>query len=398
MLLPVLALSTAFALADDPSPPPAADSTAAPPPATTTPAPPPGDGTTTPPPTGTPAPTADGSTPPADGTTPPPTLDISEALKTRDLTASEVKELQPKRWKLPQDPYGQTDFTAYCLEWGEVKLGVTGVTVGVLPRVQLGTNPILDALRLPNGALKWDFARLGPVDLAGLGDVYVLPTKTFTASFVEAGAMTSIQILKPWSVHLSGVYDHIAADGLPDFSKIPDILQTVNDTAATLQENNTNLHLAANALTVRLATDYRFNRRDSILLRSQAVVWSGLTAHATSDLPAIAGLDSILGQDKANAPVSIANSFIVSLSYQLTFKHVDLRGGYGVESVPDPPFAWVLGAWDASYRLGGETRRSETRMKKTWLQNLRDVRKARKEVKGTPTEGAAEKKDTTEKK
>lgn len=438
MSLLALALTSSLALAGEApveAPPPAAEVSAAadaPPPADA--AAPPVDGSTpSPAPEQPPAApvdpaptagTAGEATPepeaPADPEAPPtdpdapPAIDISQALKTRDLTTSEVKDLQPKRWKLPQDPYGQTDFTAYALEWGEVKLGVTGITVGVLPRVQLGTNPVLYALKLPNAALKWNFVRAGPVDFAALGAAYVLPTPGFTGSFIEAGLMTSVQILPPWSFHLSGIYDHIGADGLPDFSQIPDILQTVSDATAELEANDTAIHLDANAFTVRAATDYRFNRRDSLLLRGQAIVWSGLTAHATSELPAIAGLDSILGQDKDSGTLveSIKRSYIVSISYQLTFKHVDLRGGYGggalepkAETDPGPrqavtPFAWVLGAWDASYRLGGKTRLTETRMKKTWLGNLRDVKKARKSGKGTPTENAAdkEKKEKKEKK
>lgn len=416
MLLTALALCS-LAFADDPpatdpaAPPAPADGSSADPAASDAPADAPGDT----PADDTPADGTPTDTPPADGTPPadaPPAIDISEALKTRDLTTNEVKDLEPKRWKLPQDPYGQTDFTAYSLEWGEVKLGITGITVGVLPRVQLGTNPVLDVLKVPNGALKWNFLRAGPLDFAALGAVYVLPTAGFTGSFAEAGAMTSIQILKPWSFHLSGIFDHIGASGLPDFSKIPDILQSVSDATASLQENNTALTFEANAFTVRAATDYRFNRRDSLLLRGQAFVWSGLTAHASSDLPAIVGLDSILGQDKHSGTVaqSIASSYVVSLSYQMTFKHLDLRGGYGTgalepkaETDPGPrqavtPFAWALGAWDASYRFGGKTRLTETRMKKTWLSNLKDVRKARKSGKGTPTEGAADtKKDKKEK-
>lgn len=326
---------------------------------------------------------------------PPPDLDLSQALKTRDLTAAEVKELQPKRWKLPQNPYAQTDFTAYTLEWGEVKIGLAAITVGVLPRVQLGTAPILDVLKVPNGNIKWDAARVGPFDFAALGSVFVLPSRGFTGSYLEAGAMTSVQILKPWSFHLAGFYDRITADGLPDLTKISPLLLTASKEEIAqlntdLRMNNTNLSVEANAVSVRAATDVRFNRRDSIILFGQATVWSSLSSELSSDgsLPPIVALDSLLmDADKEGGPAKLSKSYIVSLSYQASWKHVDARIGYGSSATP---FAWLLPATDLSYRIGGKTRVSETRMTKTWLQNLADVQKAKKAGKNVPIEGASD--------
>ena len=61
-----------------------------------------------------------------------------------------IKELKPKRWKFPQNPYANTDYTAYTLEWGEVKAGIGSVSAGVAPRFQLGTIPVLDVLQMWN--------------------------------------------------------------------------------------------------------------------------------------------------------------------------------------------------------------------------------------------------------
>jgi hypothetical protein len=90
--------------------------------------------------------------------------------------------------------------------------------------------------------------------------------------------------------------------------------------------------------------------------------------------------------DKEGGPAKLSKSYIVSLSYQASWKHVDARIGYGASATP---FAWLLPATDLSYRFGGKTRVSETRMTKTWLQNLADVQKAKKAGKNVPIEGAA---------
>ncbi len=322
-----------------------------------------------------------------------PRLDLSEALKTRDLTTSEVKHLQPNRWKLPQNPYAQTDFTAYTLEWGEVKLGLAAITVGVLPRVQLGTAPILDILKVPNGNLKWDVVRAGPFDVAALGSVFVLPSHGFNASFIEAGIRTSVQIVKPWSFHLAGSFDRIQAEGLPDLTKISPLLLTgskesIDALNTKLQEDNVNLSVLGNALSLTAATDVRFNRRDSLILQGSAIVWSSLATDLGSaqSLPPIVALGSLLEDtDKAGGPVPLTKSYVVSISYQASWKHVDARIGYGSSATP---FAWVLPATDLSYRFGGKTRLTETRMSKTWLQNLQDAQKAKKAGRNAPIDGA----------
>lgn len=322
----------------------------------------------------------------------PAPVDLSNAEKPKDITPADVEKLEPKRWRLPQNPYGQTDFTAYTLEWGEVKLGVAALTVGIAPRVQLGTVPVLDVLRVPNANLKWDAVRAGPFDFAGLASVFVLPRADFQGTFAETGAMASVQILKPWSLHVAGLYDWISADGVIDLSTISPMLITDQTQSFNEGLKASDFSARANALTVRAATDVRFNRRDSLILYGSAMVWSSLDTQLTSDqqLPPIMALDSLLGKaDKASGPVDIAKSYVVSLSYQASWKHVDLRLGYGFSATP---FAWVLPATDLSYRFGGKTRVSETRMQKTWLQNLKDVQKARKAGKGAHPEGVSEKK------
>ena len=78
---------------------------------------------------------------------------------------------KPTRSTLAQDPYGQVDFTAYTLQWGEARIGLASSGLGVLPRVQLSTVPLLTAVKVYNGAAKWDVVRAGPLDVAASGAV-----------------------------------------------------------------------------------------------------------------------------------------------------------------------------------------------------------------------------------
>ena len=82
------------------------------------------------------------------------------------LSAKMHRWLKPRHHLLGANPRNNTDFTAYTLEMGEVKVGVASVMMGVAPRTQLGTVPLLNALGVYNGSLKVNVVRTGPVDLA----------------------------------------------------------------------------------------------------------------------------------------------------------------------------------------------------------------------------------------
>ena len=132
-------------------------------------------------------PTEDGE----DEEPPPPPLDTSGAEEIGGITEEQHDFLQPKRHRLEQNPYAQVDFTAYTLEWGEVKLGVTGVQMGVAPRVQLGTQPLFDLLGLYNGYAKANLLRVEGFDLGLIGQVVYVPLGDFKGSFIQAGSITT---------------------------------------------------------------------------------------------------------------------------------------------------------------------------------------------------------------
>jgi hypothetical protein len=130
-------------------------------------------------------------------------------------------------------------------------------------------------------------------------------------------------------------------------------------------------------VSMRLATDYRFNRRDAIVLQGSAILWS--SAHSAingldptieeglNELPPILGIDGIL-QDDANLSSSVLNSYVISLAYQLSRKHLDMRFGLGVSAIQ---YAWLLQTFELSYHFGGKTRREESQLKKDWRRNKR---------------------------
>jgi hypothetical protein len=166
----------------------------------------------------------------------------------------------------------------------------------------------------------------------------------------------------------------IGSDGIPTPSSLPSAIQTdkVSDAdvaAAKAKLGIDDLSFRAEAVSVHVATDIRFNRRDSLILQGKAMTWANIETGFTP--PPVLGLDEAMEiADSGRAP--IAETYVASVAWQFSWKTVDLRIGGGISNVPG---AWLLQSTDLSYRFGGKTRRSESRMKKTWKKNKADTKR-----------------------
>ena len=300
-----------------------------------------------------------------------PPSDQETAKEMPGLSRAQHRWLEPKRTELDQVPRGQTDFTAYTLEWGETKVGLASITIGALPRTQIGTVPLLDALGITNGHIKINALRLGPMDIGVGGNLYRLQVGEFVGSHRGGSLITSFQVTKPWSVHLGTNYASLNSSGVPDTSRLPSALTggTDPETFQASQDGNEdawNFH--GQNLRFNFATDVRFNRRDSIVFQAGAILWSNI--QKGFDAPPILGLEDAFARAEENTN-PVAESLVTSLAWQWTWRKVDLRVGVGWSSVPG---AWILQSTDLSYRFGGKTRSTERRMNRTWKRNKSDAK------------------------
>lgn len=314
----------------------------------------------------------------------------AEAVDPGVISRRDLDRLEPKRSRLEQNPYTHTDFTAYSLEWGETRLGLATLRTGVLPRTQLGTLPVALAAGMPNAHAKVDFLRVGPFDLAATGSAFMFSHEDFQAQHWSAGSVASLRVMPRWSVHVGGRYQTTEAAGRPNLRGNPWILDLVApDVAAQAQQAedaglaDTNTlydkaadeaasSLTAQVLTLKVASDVRINRRDSLILQAQANLWAESTNTIdTSQLPeeyAMAGevLDN-LGES------GVLDTYVASAAWQFSWHRADLRLGVGVSSVPG---AWLTQTADFAWRFGGPTRRDERKMARTWKSNKKDLRRA----------------------
>ncbi len=293
----------------------------------------------------------------------------AEAVRAPELDEDQYTWLRPRRHLMGQVPRGQVDYTAYTLEWGELKVGLASLGFGILPRMQVGTSPPLWALGVENANGKFNLLRLGKFDLSLEGDWFNLPMgDDFAVSYLGWGARASIQVSDPMSVHFGGTVAAIDGQGTPDLSDLPSLL--ISDEAkvewnASVEDSGATAEIHANAVTVNLAVDWRFNRRDSLILQGGA--WLNVDAEVAARVPPVAGLYDAINESRE---YGISDAYMLSLAYQIAGEHWEFRFGVGMSS---ESWAWLLQSTEFSYRTGGATRLSEWRTRRTWSRNSGDV-------------------------
>lgn len=277
------------------------------------------------------------------------------------LSRSDAHALSPKRVNMEPSPYAQTDFTAYTLELGETRVGLGSVAVGVMPRVQVGTQAAADVLGALNANVKADLLRLGPVDFAVQGGLVSYRDDEMAARYLRGGLASSAKLSTHASLHGGVSYASLYAGGTPNLDVLATPFSWVagwrpTDEAISQAEDRLDFEGTAKVVTARVAADYRFNRRDSIILQGQSMVWG--ESNFPVEIPtAVTGGDPVAPE--SSGWVNVTDAYVASLSYQASFRNFDVRVGLGTSSLPG---AWFLQATELAWRFGGETRRAEARV------------------------------------
>ena len=289
---------------------------------------------------------------------------MAQAVEAPSLSRNQVEWLRPELHKLPNNPYAHTDFTAYTLQWGEVKLGISNVQVGIFPRTQLGTSVPLDVLGFHNVGAKVNLLRLGPWDVGLSGSWTGFQQPDFALTYTSGGLINSLQITRKWSFHVGATYAALGLDGLPDPSAIHPILK-IDDAHLSLMMDP--VHYVGETLTVQVASDLRLNRRDSLILQGKALVWNDTDGDAVDLVMPIQAVHQVVSSQGWRTPDEV---YSVSLAYQADLKRMSMRVGVGYSTLP---MAWTLQCFELSYRFGGQYKRTERLQRRTWRQNRKDV-------------------------
>ena len=315
------------------------------------------------------------------------------------LTRDQEMFLKPKHHRLPQNPYGTTDFSAYTLEWGETRVGLVSMEYGIAPHFQVGTMPVLDALGAFNISTKINISQ-GKLSAVALGANYAsLPLasayeqsglgqnlglfgqsagtalNTSSAYFFGVSAYFSYRIAEPLTAHLRLNYVQAHAEGRFSLLQIPSLIAP--GLVPNLGTGGPELVPALTGETgsFHLGVDYRLNRRDSVMIRVRGPFYAGVRVGI--DLDELTGMGngdegwgSFNLSGKYGDWVSPGSFYAASLGWQFQWRQWEVRMGYGISQ---PGLVWTLQAFDIGYRFGGKTRRDERHLRRSFRRNMKDL-------------------------
>lgn len=301
------------------------------------------------------------------------------------LTLDTIRTLKPSATRLPPNPAATTDFTAYTLEAGQLKVGLLSVGLGLLDNVQVSTMPLLD-LRYEgftslNGAIKISAVHQGPLHVAFSGSQVRLSYDELKATLSNVGGIATIQILPAWSIHGGATYTGLSLSGI---AMLDDVAGMMGRTASAKASDDGTEASAEEAtelgrlVTVKAATDIRFNRRDSVILQGSFVPWADTLADGEVDLHGrgiglpdeyLADMESILS---AEGRVPMSTFYTASIAYQLAWKNAHLRVGVGA---PFHRLTWLNQTMELSVRFGGKSAMERSRQWQTWRHDKKAVKK-----------------------
>lgn len=246
-----------------------------------------------------------------------------------------------------------TDYTAYTARFGEVRIGVTDLTVGALPRTEVGTSVALDAAGAFNAHAKVDALRVGSFDLAVEGAGWRYEGLDTEMASWTARSQASLRVVPRWSVHAGVGWTQASSAALPELDgllpKLPELglvdLDALGAASVARVEEAAGFEGKAGIAVVSAATDLRVTRNTSLVVQGAAVL--GGRADVADAVPAY--LTGGFGVEP-DGDVAPGEAWMGSVAWQLESRHVELRLGVGLSSTPG---AWLTQSARLTYRFGG---------------------------------------------
>ncbi|HHO50201.1 MAG TPA: hypothetical protein ENK18_04835 [Deltaproteobacteria bacterium] len=251
--------------------------------------------------------------------------------------------------------------TAQALSWGEVMVGTSGMHVGVLPRLQLGTRPWVDALGLPNVDGRVQLIESHHLDLALDGSLIGSAISGLSMTGLRGGLVSSVHVGRV-STHLGLSSSQMRSEGIPDSSPGWLVAIAGTDPLAELAAEATAGGVVpwsqVGVTSLQLATEIEVIPTGGFLLQGSTslggdsvVSVAGSYEDHTIDVgPGLPGVSTL---SRAMSP---SGSWVATLSWQQQLGAVHLRAGAGASALP---WAWLSKAVALHVRGGGVKRRLE---------------------------------------
>lgn len=117
------------------------------------------------------------------------------------------------------------------------------------------------------------------MDLAAVGSIHTLPRQDFGGQWLQAGGLMSVRVADPVTTHLGARWGRIRAEGPPELGRAGTFLTAgqeaeLDQWIAEAQARDLAFAVQSTAVTTRFAIDWRFDRRDSLVLQASATPWA----------------------------------------------------------------------------------------------------------------------------
>lgn len=244
------------------------------------------------------------------------------------------------------------DYTAWSMAPGEVRVGLTRLDVGVLPKLQVGTQTGLDLLGVYNVAAQWS-----PLDRDGRGlavgaSFHDMPVGDFHLRHSRVD-LTGSRQLGTVGLHGGLAWTRLTTGGSPDPDKLSPVLKEVLGVAAAAGGGEgEDVDSRLDTIRLRAAVDLRLAEHHALVGQlSMALAQDKRLGQEVADLgqglPDNLGLSRTLDPDHMAGP---SDSYAVSLAWQGSWRNLQLRAGLGLSA---DPYAWLLQSTELSWRFGG---------------------------------------------
>jgi hypothetical protein len=252
----------------------------------------------------------------------------------------------------PIDPKANPDGTAYTIGAKTVRIGLVNQQIGLLDNLDVGTRVPLWALGVANVGGKVHAIQTKRIDVALSGELLSASLEPFgvpggNIRVTPIGWRASGLLHRRFSVHGGTAWTIADASGSLRGPQLIDALESVTgaDLGRTLGRELGDAGVYGGAtLTLfqtQLMADYRLNRRDSIVLRSNNYLYvQGLVAAGVDVGEQANGTEVEAGVSaRVKVPLTESVPTLTTLSWQMQWRRAALRVG-----VPLPlrnTFAWL---------------------------------------------------------
>ncbi|RME27174.1 MAG: hypothetical protein D6798_05165 [Deltaproteobacteria bacterium] len=249
------------------------------------------------------------------------------------------------------------EYSAWNLRPGEMRVGLTDLDVGVSRRLQLGTDPTLDAVGIYNLRTRISLADRDHWGLAVDSAGHSLQLGDFAARQLRVGLRASASA--GWiAAHLGTTASWLSTGGTPDLTAADSLLgaalgtERLAEAQAALDRSNLDLDGQLGTVSARLAIELRIKGPHALVLQGgDALLRYSAVAPTLEDIAGVApddlGLDGVLDQTRGGAAWG-------SIAWQASWRNLGLRVGLGVSQLP---LAWVAPTTEISWRTGGRRAR-----------------------------------------